>query len=270
MVDIDIYFKTEQVEKVKKIMQGQGYTLKHQGGNHDVYYREPYMNVEMHRRLISENSPYSGYLDKTWDRAVLKPGCEYTYELSREDFYIYLLIHLTKHYSVGGIGIRSFMDIWVYRRCCKDEMNWTYIEAELEKVGLQEFAGNICRLGEAWFGNGKSSELHREMTAYILSSGAYGTRKHVVTSMGVRTKKTKLPPKYALWLKLFFPPVSVMQAQYPFLKRVPKLLPACWVLRGLKGLFFKRRRMMRIISHVHSVSEEDIAKMESLHKKAGL
>lgn len=271
MADIDIFFKAEQAEKVKKIMQGQGYTVKHQGGNYDIYYREPYMNIEMHRRLILETSPYSNYLDKTWERAALKPGCEYTYGLSREDFYIYLLIHLTKHYSGGGTGIRSFMDIWVYRRRYKDEMDWAYIEAELGKVGLREFTENIYRLGEAWFGSGQSNELQREMSAYILSSGAYGTQKYsVISSLGIRAKKTKLPPKYAYWLKLFFPPISDMKVQYPFLERVPKLLPACWVLRGLKCLFFKRRLMLHMISQAHSVSGEDIAKMESLHKRAGL
>ncbi len=271
MADIDIYFKTEQAEQVKNILQRQGYTVKRQGGNHDVYCREPYMNIEMHRRLIAENSPYSGYLDKTWDRAVLKPGCEYTYELSREDFYIYLLIHLTKHYSGGGAGIRFFMDIWVYLHRYKDEMDWAYIEAELDKAALREFAENVRGLGGVWFGGRQGNELHREMAAYILSSGAYGTRKHaVISSLGARAEKTKLPPKYAYWLKLFFPPMAVMQVQYPFLSRAPGLLPACWMLRGLKNLFFKRKQMMHTISHVHSVSGEDIAKMKSLHKKAGL
>lgn len=274
MADVDILIKfeqAEQVEKVKKIMREQGYTGKHQGGNHDIYYREPYMNIEMHRRLISENSPYSSYLDKTWERAALKSGCEYTYELSREDFFIYLIIHLTKHYSGGGTGIRSFMDIWVYRHRYKDEMAWDYIEAELDKVGLREFTENVYGLGEAWFGNGQSNELHREMTAYILSSGAYGTWRHsVISSLGIRAEKKKLPPKYAYWLKLFFPPVEVLKNLYPFLSVWPFLLPACWALRGIRCIVFKRRPTLQMINDVHSVSGEDVAKMESLHKKAGL
>ncbi|TEB07088.1 hypothetical protein Psch_00630 [Pelotomaculum schinkii] len=271
MADIDIFFKTEQAEKVKQTMQGQGYTVKHQGGNHDVHYREPYMNIEMHRRLISENSPYSGYLDKTWDRAVLKPGCKYTYQLSCEDFYIYLLIHLTKHYAGGGTGIRSFMDIWVYRRRYKDEMDWDYIEAELDKVSLREFAENICGLGEVWFGSRQSNALYEEMTEYIFSSGAYGTRKHsIISSPGIRADKKILPSKHAYWMKLFFPPVEILKNPYPFLTARPFLLPACWVLRGVKCLLFKRRHMFHTIYNVYAVSGKDIARMKKLHQKAGI
>ncbi|MHB8127075.1 MAG: nucleotidyltransferase domain-containing protein [Desulfitobacteriaceae bacterium] len=271
MVDIDIFFKTKQAEKVKKIMQGQGYTVKHQGGNHDVYYRQPYMNIEMHHRLISENSPYSSYLDKTWDRAKLKADCQYTYDLSCEDFFIYLLIHLTKHYTRGGTGIRSFLDIWVYKGRYKDEMDWNYIQAELNKISLREFTENILGLCEVWFGNAQSNTLYEEMTAYIFSSGAYGTWKHsVISSLGVRVGKKKLPGKLAYWLNLFFPPAEILKNSYPLLIALPFLLPACWVLRGVKCLLFKRRHMFHMINNVYLVSEKDIVIMENMHKKAGL
>ncbi|MFA5527676.1 MAG: nucleotidyltransferase family protein [Peptostreptococcales bacterium] len=224
-------------------------------------------------RLISEDSPYSGYLNKTWDRAVLKLGCEYTYELSREDFYIYLLIHLTKHYSGGGTGIRSFMDIWVYRNRYKDEMDWDYIEAELEKTGLREFTENICGLGEVWFGSGQDNALYEEMTEYIFSSGAYGTRKNaVISSMNIKSSKKHSAKisKCLYSLRLFFPPLSTMKIQYPFLGEVPKLLPACWVLRGIRCLLFKRKHTLQMINKVHSVSEKDMIRIGSLHEKAGL
>lgn len=273
MADIDILFKTEQSAKVKKIMQGHGYTVKSQGGNHDIYYRHPYMNIEMHHRLVSESSPYSCYLDKVWDRASLKPGYQYTYQLSCEDCYIYLLIHLTKHYSGGGTGIRSFMDIWVYRRCYKDEMNWQYIESELDTVHLREFAENICGLGEAWFGSAQSNELYQEMSAYIFSSGIYGTRKHSLMSSlnSVTGKKHSIrTAKHLYRLKLFFPPLSTMKIQYPFLKALPFLLPVAWMLRGFRSLIYKRKHTFHMLKNVHSVSGEDVAWLGNLHKKAGL
>lgn len=275
MADVDILIKEEHAAQVKGLMLAQGFTVEHQGGNHDVYYRKPFMNVEIHRRLISGNSPYSGYLDKTWDRAVPNSGCQYIYRLSHEDFYIYLLIHLTKHYVNGGTGIRSFMDIWVYNKRYKAEMDWGYIEAELEKVALREFAQNICGLGETWFGNGERTgenrDLYEEMAAYIFSNGAYGTLKNaIIASVGTRADKEKLPPKYAYWRELFFPPAEILQASYPFLGRLPFLLPACWVWRGMKCMLFKRRNTLHMIGQVHSVSGDDIARVKDHHKRAGL
>lgn len=273
MADIDILFKTEQSNKVKDLMLGLGFTLKQQGGNHDVYYRKPFISIEMHRRLVSENSPYSGYLNETWERACLKPGCKCTYELSNEDFYIYLLIHLTKHYANGGTGIRSFMDIWVYNNRYKVELDWDYIRKELDKIGLREFAENIRGLSEAWFGNAPNHELYVEMADYIFSSGTYGTNKYsVISSMNMMAgrKHSIKTVKHLYRLKLFFPPLSTMIILYPFLEARPFLLPVCWVLRGIRCLIFKRKYTFQIINKVHSVSEEDLNRIENLHKKAGL
>jgi hypothetical protein len=271
MADVDILFKNEQTEQVKKLMLELGFTLEHQGGNHDVYYKKPFMNIEMHRRLVAENSPYSAYLSKTWDRATLKSGCRCIWQLSPEDFYIYLLIHLTKHYTGGGTGIRSFIDIWVYHCHDQDALDWDYVRTELEAINLREFAENIRAIGEVWFGSGQSNGLYEEMTEYIILSGAYGTKKHsIISATSIRADQKRLPSKYAYWLQLFFPPLKTLKISYPFLTAWPSLLPACWVLRGIKSLLFKRSHTFHMISAVHSVSGDDVARMESLHKKAGL
>lgn len=270
MADIDILIKNEQAEQARGLMPALGYTVEHWGGNHDIYHRKPFMNIEIHRRLVSEDSPYSAYLGKTWDRAVLKPGCKYIYRLSHEDLYIYLLIHLTKHYAGGGTGIRSFMDIWVYNKRYGYEMDWDYIEAELEKVGLRKFADNVRGIGEVWFGGGRSSELYEEMTEYIFSSGAYGALKQSFISPEILAGKKRLPAKCACWMKLIFPTVETLKSSYPILEALPFLLPFCWLLWGAGCLLFKRRLMFQLIGVVHSVSGDDIARMERLHKRAGL
>ncbi len=273
MADIDILFQTEQTEQVKSLMTDLGFTVDHVDGNHDCYGLLPYMKIEMHHRLVPEDSPYSDYLDKTWNRTRLKENCQYTYELSHEDFFIYLLIHLTKHYMGGGTGIRSFMDLWVYHRHYQSEMDWNYTEAELTKIKLRDFVENILGLCEVWFGNARSNALCEEIAEYVLDSGVYGTKKHaVVSSMGIKSDK-KHSVRMAKWrysLKLFFPPLDIMKIQYPFLEAVLFLLPACWVLRGIRCIVFKRQHTLQMINHVHCVSEEDIRKIGSLHERTGL
>lgn len=37
MAYVDILFRTEQAEQVKKLMQGLGFTVEHHEGNHDAY-----------------------------------------------------------------------------------------------------------------------------------------------------------------------------------------------------------------------------------------
>ena len=275
MADVDILIKSEQAGAVKGLLQGLGYTLEHWNqSHHDVYHRPPIMNIEIHRRLVSQDSPYNAYLEKTWDRAQLKAGCRFIYQLSPEDFYIYLVIHLTKHYAAGGTGIRSFLDIRVYNNRYRDEMDRDYIQAELDKLNLRQFAQNIAGLSEVWFGRAESSELSDALAEHILSGGVYGTRKQVVASsiMGAlpEGKRSFRSAKALYLLKLLFPGLQSLKSQYPFLSRRPFLLPAVWVLRALSILLFRRRLALKVLKNVREVSEQDARRLEELHRKTGL
>ncbi len=274
MADLDILFKDEQTEEVKELMLGMGFTLKHFGANHDVYVKEPFINIEMHRRLVAQDSPYSGYLKKTWARARLEEGSQYIHRLSWEDFYIYLLIHLAKHFSKGGTGIRSILDIWLYEKHYGPLMDRNYIQRELEEIKLQEFARHMVELGQVWFGQAESNELYDEIADYILASGMYGTGKHgIITAInknqGHGPRSTGLM-KLRYRLKIFFPGLKHMSILYPFLHRLPFLLPVSWVLRGLKCLVGKRQRTFIIIRNIQSVSMKDLKRIQALHEKTGL
>jgi len=273
MADVDILFKNEQTKTVKQLMLGLGFTVGEQGGEHDVYYKKPFMNLEMHRRLISEDSPYSHYLSRTWNRARLKSGSKFTYELALADFYIYTLIHLTKHYTHGGTGIRSFMDLYVYKGRYGNDMDWNYIQAELETIKLWEFEKSISGLNQVWFDKAPSNEFYDEMMNFILSSGAYGTINQALLSSistTISDKRSIGAAKNLYRQTLFFPRLNTMKKSYPLLGTLPFLLPLCWVLRGLKCLLFKHKNTWQMINEVRSIAGEDLIELHNLHKKAGL
>lgn len=273
MADIDILIKDEQAGQIKELFQEMGYIVMHQGGNHDVYHRKPYMNLEMHRRLVSEDSPYSDYLNETWKRAELKPDCQSTYRLSDEDLYIYLIIHLIKHYISRGTGIRSFIDLFLYKRTFEKTMDWNYIWTELEKIDLREFTENIIGLCGAWFEGLGSSGLYQEMADYILHCGVYGTEKQaIIASINTKVQKNSSVgnEKILYFLKLFFPPLQRMRILYPFLRQAPILLPLSWAIRGVRCLLFKPKHTLQMMAKVQAVSENDILKRDLLHEKSGL
>ncbi|KJS02074.1 MAG: hypothetical protein VR68_03280 [Peptococcaceae bacterium BRH_c4a] len=273
MADVDILFKDEQTEQMEKLLLGLGFVLEHKGGKHDNYFKTPFIKLEMHRMLMPEDSPSSDYFNKVWDRAGLKAGCQYTYQLSHEDFFVYIMMHLTKHYANGGTGIRSIMDIWLYNTRYRSEMDWDYIETELEKIKLREFAENILGLGEVWFGNADSNALYDEMTDFIFCSGVYGTKRNAAAS-SMNTYAGKNIPfwlmKLRYYLKLFFPGPEHMKILYPFLGKLSFLMPVCWVLRGGKCLLFKCEHTFQVINNVRSISEKDVVRIRNLHEKAGL
>lgn len=67
MSDHDILFDATRTDEVKIIMENLSFTTKYFGaGNHDVYYKEPLCNFEMHRGLFGsshEGKFYEYYLD---------------------------------------------------------------------------------------------------------------------------------------------------------------------------------------------------------------
>jgi len=273
MSDLDILLKAEQTTQVIRIMKDMGFTLLDKGGNHDSYHLLPFVRVEMHRRLMSENTPYSNYFRRTWDRAILQDSCRYTYQLSLEDAFIYIMTHLTKHFVSGGTGIRSILDIWIYNNHYRHKMDWDYMQTELEEIKLWEFTKTICRLGEIWFSNYPSNEFYSDITDFIFSSGVYGTKKNVIAAEINTSAKGKesidLNKKY-YWLKLFFPGINPMKIGYPFLRSLPFLLPICWLFRGVKCMLFKRKGTLQTIRASHSMSEEYVIRLRKIHKQAGL
>ena len=273
MADLDILFQDEQTEQVKKLLTDMGYSVEDEGAYHDVYFKKPIINLQMHRWLMPKSSPYSNYFMNVWDRAILQTGSQFMFRLSPEDFYIHLMVHLTNHYAKAGTGIRSIMDIWLYREHYGNQLDWHYIEAELRKIHLLTFTKNICGLGEVWFANAESNALYDEMADYIFASGVYGNQKNLqLSSMNAVSTQTDAngTVKLKYYLKLFFPGLQHMTILYPFLGALPFLMPICWLLRGVKSLRNRRRNTLAIINIVHSASADDISQIRNHHTRVGL
>jgi hypothetical protein len=151
MADLDILVKKDKLKAVKKIMKSLGYTPMHEGGNHDVYHKLPFMNVEIHRNMISEIYDLSKYYHNIWYK-VKKIDNTSEYYLSDEDHYIFIVAHSAKHYGAGGTGVRSVLDLYFYNKKYSN-MNREYIDVELEKLNLIRFECHMRKLASGWFDN---------------------------------------------------------------------------------------------------------------------
>jgi len=271
MADIDILFKDENTSEVKDLLTGLGFELKSAVGNQDVYYKKPFMNIEMHRSLVIAESPYYEYFGQVWDRAKLKDGSQYVYELSKEDFFIYIMAHLAKHYMLAGTGIRSVIDIWLYKERYKNEMNWEYTNAELDKIDLLTFTKNICGLGDVWFGGAKSDDLYKEMGEFIISGGVYGLMQRAQLATLINNAgpaKNITQGKYRYIMQLLFLKPANMKIIYPVLNKHPFLLPFFWLHRGIKSILCKRDNTMKILSNAFSLENEAAKKLDDFHQKS--
>ena len=231
MADYDILIDPAKAEEVRRILERLGFTTKFFGvGNHDVYYKMPVCNFEIHTKLFGEghNEKLAAYYRDVKERLVQDHDGGFAYHFSPEDFYIYMIAHEYKHFSGSGTGLRSVLDTYVFWLNYGDALDKAYLNRELMKLGLAAFEAEIRSLALHLFGEGELTEHDQEMLSYIIFSGTYGTIDNRVKNQLRDTGESKL----LYMVKRFSVPVrksdkryASFAGMYPVFYRYRILLP---------------------------------------------
>ena len=253
MADNDILFDAEYEAAVKDYFVREGYeVISYAKGNHDVYEKEPVYNFEMHTALFGagHNEVWAKYYENVKEHLVkIETGAGYHF--TDEDFYVYFVAHAFKHFDGCGTGIRSFVDCYVYRSV--KGLDDSYIEKELEKLGLSEFEKTFCSASEKVFGQGLSLEELTEEEYKMLSesmySGTYGTTKAMVSKKLRKLQGDKAPiadkTKLLYYVRRLFPDMEFYKSYYPVVYKVKILIPFFVIYRMLRGAVFSGKRLAR-------------------------
>ena len=239
MADNDILIDPDRAEDAKSIMERLGFTTEYYGvSNHDIYHKPPVSNFEIHTALFSHSCErtIAEYYRNVKDRLIRdkENGC--SYHFSDEDFYIYMISHEYKHFSMRGTGLRSLLDVYVFFTKKGDGLDWRYIEQEIKKLGIAVFERTNRSLAMHLFSGKQLTDGEREMLEYILFSGTYGTEKNYVQNQIQRKGR------FGYLFSRAFLPLHSMTSLYPILKRFPILLPVFWVVRIVQALETKPAR----------------------------
>lgn len=235
MADNDILFDNMYQEEVKQFFLNQGFEVKGYGkGNHDEYEMEPIYNFEMHRSLFCSvhDKEWQNYYSNVKERLIKNDNCSYGYHFTDEDFYIYFITHACKHLENGGTGLRTFTDCYLYQK--SKNLNWAYIEEELDKMGLKEVEGVLRSVSSKVFEKGASVDILNEKEYDLLSGNMYvGTYGTIEGSVDHKLKKMS---KGKYLFRRFFPEESMIKEYYPFVYRHKILYPFFIIYRIIKGL----------------------------------
>ena len=245
MADNDILYDRSRSDDVRRIMEELGFTTEHFGaGSHDVYFKPPVCNFEMHRELFgltNGESLYRYYRDIK-QRLQKDATNRFGYHFTPEDFYIYLIAHEYRHYSYGGTGLRSLLDVYVYLDRLGETLDWDYMAAELEQLGLTAFERQNRTLARHLFDGDKLREGESEMLDYLLSSGTYGTVLNLVQNQ-VRSSGGGFIGRVRYVFRRVFIPMETVRYVFPLFARCPILLPLLPFYRLYRGLVTRRGRI---------------------------
>ncbi|MBO4667182.1 MAG: nucleotidyltransferase family protein [Bacilli bacterium] len=248
--DNDILFDDVKSDLVKAFFANRHYEVElYKKSNHDVYLKKPVLNFEMHRALFGEtgdNEKIVEYFKDYLNKAPIKN--EYEHHLSNEDFYIYFTAHSYKHYHVSGCGIRTLIDYYLYLK--KENLDFDYINKELEKLDLLDFSNQFKSVAIKVFDNEPLNEEEEEMLLFIASSGTYGTMEHSVDK-GVKEKG-----KFGYFMARVFPPYRFYKSMYPWAYKCPILIPIAWLCRFFRILFKNPKRAANELKTIRKYKEE--------------
>ena len=268
MGDVDILIRMEQYAKIRPLAEALGYTEKSET-DHELIWTKPTLYLELHKRVISSyNSDLYGYFGEGWGRAKVANGTQYA--LSKEDEFIYLFAHYVKHYRAGGIGCRHVVDLWVYQRENPD-MDYAYIEAELDKLGLLKFYKNTMAMIALWFGDGKTSDLLEFMTEYIFNSGSWGETMNRIKGGALRdARRLHTSARTAYIIRTLFPEVHVLRKKYKILQKAPWMLPVVWIIRPFYKVLFERKSLESKKRDIKALGSKRLEKERYMLQYVGL
>ncbi len=233
--DIDILIHESDLEHAKNSLVNQlEYTVL-QRLPHDVSLLSPSdVHLELHFELIEDDffsKTAIEIMNNAWQYASAEKGCsEHTF--SNEFFMFFHIAHMAKHFSVGGCGIRPFIDLWLLFRSKKHKSN----DIQLIKDGcLEDFYNASLRLSDVWFSSEPHDDVTLSMEKYLLGAGVYGS-----TENRVAFGKEKSGSVFSYMMSRIFLPYAMMKKQHPILKKVPLLLPFFHILRWLRIVFSGR------------------------------
>ena len=264
MSDVDIFFDESKREQVKDIFLRHDYSVQeYLESNHDVYFKPPIYNFEMHAALFNDNDckeladKYRGIAQKL----IPDENKKYRLHFTPEDFYIFAIMHAHKHYSHNGTGSRTLADINVMNRKIGPSMDWDYVNKELEYLGADIFEKNSRELAEKIFCDIPVSQIkltaeEQMILINCMGAGIFGSFENYMNN-SLRAIQSDTKPisgftKFRYIMTRLFPSRKSCEKNHPFVYKHPYILPFFWAWRLFIRLPMNKKRIKREISAVRS------------------
>ena len=279
MGDTDLVVHTEDRQRVHEIFLSHGYSNESHFEDREWIYYKNQMEFELHDNLI-----YSEVINRKEHEEYLKDFWKYVQDgvLDWNFHLLFLLFHLRKHLMNSGVGFRQFMDVALTAKNNKD-LNWAWIEEELDKLGMLRFAKTVFALNHIWFDveppiqvKELEASFIEEATELVFRNGVFGfhnaeNQENAAVNIARRGRNAQLAMACSALRKIFpsYPALCVVE-HYRFLKGKPWLLPVAWIYRAFRGI--SRHQLKKYIPFVKSsfTSTETIKKRSTMLEQWGL
>ena len=248
MGDTDFLIKKEDFNTAVEILKKDDYKITDSYFD-EVSFDKNNTHFEFHTNLLNENLGnnicYGEYFEDVCNK---KAECisKYSFKLGINDHLIYLLAHIGKHFYNEGCGIRMILDIAVYLKHFEKEIDFDYVNKELDKIMLSKFSNNIFYLCKYWFESKVeckkiSCDLFLQIQKYILEAGVFGFYNR---NIGIKLRRNGYGQNEKI-LNWFFPSSEDMKQLCLWYKdKSVILLPLAWIFRIVNAVITKKKEVV--------------------------
>lgn len=280
MGDCDIIVHQQNMPAAMRVMRNLGYQGIENERTHDWECVKKNLVFELHDSLV-QSADHAGKVQRDffnqYDEFVKDGVIDWNFH------FLFLIMHLRKHFMNSGVGIRSFMDIAVILRYGA-ELRWDWIIAKLVYLDLYRFAQSCFYLLEKWFGvvapinySVLDYYTYTRVTEIVLSNGVFGFSNknnggNYERNLLIKSKGLLGLNRVLLLISFAFPPYSYMKS-YPgcgYVNDNRYLLPIAWLHRYV--IFFKRSNRTSVIEKIKNsfTPRKELGKQKDFLEKMGL
>lgn len=240
--DVDIIIRREDRAKSHDMMVRNGYKPEAMDGGVVYAYKKDKEFYEFHTTLNSERTKLSEYMSDYWSCAKVKEG--FTYEFDKDFHLSYLISHIEKHVNCSSAGVRLYLDIALYIKKYREQLDLDRVRNILKECKLERFYDTVLYLCYRWFETEKlfkeelTDEQFESFCLFTLRGGTFG---NIQKSQGADSEirrsmnsKGKIS-KTRIILAHIFPYYREVRRMYPFFDGKPYLLPFGWVVHWFKA-----------------------------------
>lgn len=262
--DIDLFVRESDLQRLSELItESAGYTAEGQWNGERSFFSPDGIHLEVH--FYDDADEEEGLIFREiWDHVSPSEGFEYRMQMEWEYFYIHHVLHMAKHFSHGGCGIRPFLDLILMRN--QIELDPEKKREYLEKFNLAPFAVASEKLASVWFGTDSHSPLTEQMEDYLFGAGIYGSIENKV-ALEKSGKGKQLSGFFAhVWLSY-----DDIKHQFPAMIRHKWLYPFCQFRRWFRLIFCGGlKRSFSFLHHNLNMSSEKVEKVSQLMDELNL
>ena len=185
------------------------------------------------------------------------------YTLEPTQHYLFLIIHLYKHFISAGVGIRQVLDLFIFYQHYQNNIDHKQLESILKSLKIDQLYLAIITIGKQYLGfeNLPATKIIQHidtLTENLISNGCFGTHdmtqaySSIYTRIITRNKNTSVLK--TIW-QMIFPSVEDLGLRYPILQKKPQFY-----------LWFALKRIFSFIKKIFT-GQIKIFKLFSIGKK---